>query len=76
MPSDLILTRIERKLDALAKPKKFWVSPSKLQEVTGWDNNEMRRQRKANPDLFRVTSGGGYEYNINMVPDILIKKTA
>lgn len=74
MSTEAALIRIERKVDALAKPKPFWVSAAVIITATGWDRNEMTRQRKANDKFWKVSDRGGYLYDINAIPEILLKK--
>lgn len=73
---DLTLIRIERKIDALAKPKPFWVSASEIMEVTGWSTYQLEVKRKANEKFWKVSPGGGYFYDINLIPDSLKKQPA
>lgn len=76
MDTETILVRLERKVDALAKPKPFWVSADVVMEKTGWDKNMMFSQRKSNPDFYKIKKGGGFLYNINAIPEtLLIKKS-
>lgn len=73
---DQVLIRIERKLDALAKPKPFWVSANEIMEATGWDAYRLSVQRQANDKFWKVSPGGGYLYDFNLVPKELLKKQA
>jgi len=69
-----ILRTIEKKIDAIAKPKPFWVTADVIMEATGLDKNGMSRLRKINPGWYKITKGGGYVYNLNSMPQSMIKQ--
>lgn len=75
MSIEAILVRIERKLDALAKPKAFWVNAKTIMKLTDLNSNGMNALRKNNPDWYKINKGGGYLYDVNKVPKILLKST-
>lgn len=80
MSIEKILARIEQKIDALPKPKPYWVNAEMIIKKTGWTKEEMRRQRINNPAFWtwkgnnRGKKKRSYIYDINLVPGILINK--
>lgn len=72
----LELDRINKKLNALAAaPKKStWVSHGWITDLTGWDKEKLRQARDANIIEFKKSSGGGYLYKLESIPEIFIKQ--
>lgn len=60
--------------ETLDKKKPYWVSGKAVVKKTGWTKEEMRTQRKNNPDLWTVNKKGGYLYDINKIPEALLIK--
>lgn len=70
------LKRVDHKLTVLLnKPKKeTWVKAQTIKELTGWDDEAMRRAR--NSGLVKFKKDNGFFYCLESIPELLIKKTA
>ena len=70
------LNRIERLLEALVgeKKKATWVKAHDITQLTGWDNQKMRRMRLAGVLEFKKDKKGWW-YDLNSVPPQFIKST-
>lgn len=60
--------------ETLDKKKPYWVNAEMVMKKTGWTKEQMRAQRKKNPDLYTITKGGGYKYDLNKIPEALLIK--
>ncbi len=56
------------------KNKPYWVKASWVMKVTGWNREEMRRARVQNMITWRHTDIDGFQYDLNSVHPLLIKK--
>lgn len=54
-----------------AKPK--WVKASDIRELTGWDNNKMRKARINEVVIFKIIDGQRV-YDLNSLPPHFIKQ--
>jgi hypothetical protein len=59
----------------MQKQEKFLFNAKFIKARTGWDNKELERARKNNPDFWEVTKKGRYLYNFNLIPKELLKQT-
>lgn len=67
--------RIDHKLTVLLNrpPKQTWVKVSAITEITGWNNEKMRRARENKMVQYRKAEKG-FEYLIESIPEIFITK--
>lgn len=56
--------------------KPFWLTAAEIKKITGLSNEQMRVIRENNPDIWKQVSPKAYRYNVNLIPQILLKKTA
>jgi hypothetical protein len=76
MSLEATLARIEKKLDAILKTKECWVSAHKVTELTGWNNQSMRRARVNGTIKYKQDAQGRYRYDItSLAPALLKNKT-
>lgn len=73
MNVEATLQRLERKIDRLMNPKPKWVKASIITELTGWDNQAMRRARVHDLISYKKDANG-YWYDLNSLHQLLIKK--
>lgn len=69
------LSRIEKLLEALNKPKPTWTKVSAVRHLTGWDANKIRRAREVGLIEWK-RENGGFFYNINSLNPLFYQKTA
>lgn len=67
--------RMDAKLTTLLnrEPKVTWVRASVITELTGWNNEKMRKARENGYVKFKKE--GGYWYNLGSLNQVFIKKT-
>lgn len=51
-----------------------WVSVRFIQDLTGWDSEDLREVRKQNIMVYRKNAAGGYEYLLESLNDKFIKQ--
>ncbi len=56
--------------------KAYWVKAVWIMEVTGWNKEQMRRAREQNMITWRHTDIDGFQYDLNSIHPLLIKKAA
>lgn len=68
--------RINEKLTSLIQvsKKQTWASAHWVTKLTGWDGKELDSARKQNIIQFRKNNTGGYDYLLESIPSIFIKK--
>lgn len=72
------LNRIDSKLTALLNKQKqeTWVKVYFIQDLTGWDSKRLEQAREQKIIQFRKSKSGSYEYLLESLPELFIKKTA
>jgi len=60
------------KQNEMKKSKPKWVKARDIAELTGWDNNRIRRARENNVIIFKVIDGERM-YDLNSLPHLFIK---
>lgn len=70
------LDRINKKLNALAAghSKATWVSAGFITDLTGWDKEKLRQAREQKIVEVKRSTGGGWLYKLESIPDIFIKQ--
>lgn len=68
--------RLHREIKDLKKEqtKATWVSPSWVTELTGWDKERLRMARNQGILECKKSSGGGYLYKLESIPQQFIKQ--
>lgn len=69
------LSQMERKIDALAKPKPSWVKASTILELTRWNAVQLRAARINDTIKYKELSGRIFLYDLNSLHPYLIKKS-
>ncbi|MDX1937435.1 MAG: hypothetical protein SFU21_09955 [Flavihumibacter sp.] len=59
---------------AIKPPPSTWITAQMLTNVTGWSDSEKLRARRLNLINYRFAKGGGYEYELQSIPEQLIKQ--
>lgn len=70
--NEAILRRLDQLATAAKAPK--WVRSTVITELTGWDNQKMRRARENSTITFKKDNGGLYWYDLNSLHPYLLKK--
>lgn len=67
---------INKKLNALAAGhgKATWVSAGWVTDLTGWDKEKLRQAREQKIVECKRSTGGGWVYKLESIPEQLIKK--
>jgi hypothetical protein len=68
--------RLNKKLNdiATAQRKETWVSAGWVSDLTGWDREKLRQAREQNIVQVKRSSGGGWLYKLESIPEQFIKK--
>lgn len=65
--------RLERKIDQLLSAKKkeedHWIKVDRVQELTGWDKEKLRRMRAAGIIKMQRSEKFGIRYQRSSIPD-------
>lgn len=56
--------------------KPYWVDAKTLKGLTGWSDTQMFWQRKKNPEIWKENGKRGYIYDLNKIPQVLLKEKA
>ncbi len=67
--------RLHKKLNALAagQKKETWVGPGWITDLTGWNKSKLQVARNQGIIESKKSTGGGYLYKLESVPQIFIK---
>lgn len=57
-------------------PKGLWGKASDVYRLTGWSYNDMRKARNLNQIEWQKHKTLGFIYNLNTIPQQLVKQTA
>lgn len=66
--------KVKARIDTATKnTKQVWAGPSFVRDLTGWTGEKLRQAREQGLLSFKRSAGGGWLYDINSIPDRLLK---